>query len=89
MSELTTIEVLKVLDDHLLEEIVRCDLLKYAVRGMIGDDQVMREGCDMMIEQHLSDMMSLTQRPQDILSEHLERLKSLEMCKPQQPGETG
>ena len=88
MPKLTTIEVLKMLDDHIFEQIVRCDLLKNAVKGMVGDDQVMREGCDTMIEQHLSDMMYLTLRPQDILTKHLKHLKSLEMCKPQQPGDT-
>lgn len=86
---LTTKEVLKVLDDHLMEEIARCDLLRHAIKGMVGDDQVMHEGCDIMIEQHLSDMIFLTVHAQDTLSEHLEHLKSLEMCKPQQLGDTG
>ena len=90
MPRLTTIEVLKVLDDHIFGQTVRCGLLKSAVRGMIDDDEIIRPGCDIMIEQHLSDMMYFAEHPQNILSEHVEYLKSLvEMCKPQQPGDTG
>lgn len=82
MSNLSTIEVLEIIDNHLFDQVVKCDLLSHAVTAMVNDEAYMRPGSDTMIKNHLSDMMFLTQRPQDLLSEHIEFLKTHEMCKP-------
>ena len=83
MSNLSTVQVLEILDDHIFDQMLRCDLLRYAVKGMVNEeDNTMRLGCDAMIEKHLNDMICLVQRPQDLLMEHIEFLKTHEMCKP-------
>jgi hypothetical protein len=81
MKNLSTLEVLEILSDYFSDEIGRLDLLSHAVESMTNDEAYMRPGSDTMIKGHLSDMMFLTQRPQDLLLDHIKFLKTNEMCK--------
>ena len=82
MRNKLTFQVLEILDKHIFDQMLRCDLLKYAIKGMMDSEGKIGLGCDGIIEKHLNDMMYLIQRPQDLLIEHIKFLKRHEMCKP-------
>ena len=74
--ELSTIQILEILDNYFSDQISRLDLLSHAVGSMTNDEDYMRPGSDTMIKNHLSDMMFFMQRPQDLLADHIKVLKT-------------
>ena len=75
MSKSTTLQVLETVNKFMSEQQARCELLDFAVKGMLNDEDVLIGGADISIRRHLSDMMHMTEHPQRVVMEHIEQIR--------------